>query len=153
MRAPLMRITIGDYLYRVAGLLENVNVSVEGISNWEIDSIEDDTDLRQLPRVVDINCTFKPIQDFLPRRETIDNQNVPYISEYKTQDNWLDIPIQNGTPIATVEQNKLNTSLPSTNIKAPTSINPEFKIPDTVTQNNKNTIQASANSEKSKQGS
>jgi hypothetical protein len=66
MRAPLMRITIGDYFYRLAGFLENVNVTIDDNVPWEIDSNDN---LKQLPHVVNVQCSFKPIQDFLPRRQ------------------------------------------------------------------------------------
>jgi hypothetical protein len=95
MRAPLMRITIGDYFYRLAGLLESVSITIDDNVPWEIDSNEN---LKQLPHVVNVQCSFKPIQDFLPRREkytaTLDSNgytqynyndlNVPYISENKS---------------------------------------------------------------------
>ena len=92
MRAPLMRLTIGDYFYRVAGLLESVNISIDDNVPWEINSTEpwygdNPVDLKQLPHVINVQCTFKPIQDFLPRREKfsnkigVDDMNVPYITE------------------------------------------------------------------------
>jgi hypothetical protein len=65
MRAPLIRVTIGDYLYRVPGFLESVNVTVDNNSPWETNL---DGDSAQLPQVVDISVTFKPIMDILPRR-------------------------------------------------------------------------------------
>jgi hypothetical protein len=62
MRAPIIKLTIGDYLYRVPGFLENVNVSIDQSSTWEID--EDS----QLPHYVDISTSFKPILEQLPQR-------------------------------------------------------------------------------------
>jgi hypothetical protein len=80
MRAPIIRLTIGDYLYRVAGMLENVNITVDDNAPWEIASNDD---LKQLPHVINVQCTFKPIQDFLPRRENKSNLNVPFITDSK----------------------------------------------------------------------
>ncbi|NDC22735.1 MAG: hypothetical protein EBZ49_01210 [Proteobacteria bacterium] len=94
MRAPLMRITIGDYFYRLPGLLENVNITIDDNVPWEIN---DDSYFKQLPHVISVQCSFKPIQDFLPRREKVsrlsnaytisDNEenvmNVPYITDSK----------------------------------------------------------------------
>lgn len=97
MRAPLMKLTIGDYFYRVPGLLESVNITIDDNVPWEINNTEpwngeSSVDLKQLPHVVNIQCTFKPIQDFLPRREkfsdkikSFDDMNVPYISDYESQ--------------------------------------------------------------------
>jgi hypothetical protein len=76
MRAPVIRLTIGDYLYRVAGMLESVNVTVEDNVSWEIINTDN---LKQLPHIVNVQCTFKPIQDFLPRRINEENKTVPYI--------------------------------------------------------------------------
>lgn len=62
MRAPILRVTIGDYLYRVAGFLENVNLNLAQEAAWEI---EDGT---QLPMMVEVQTSFKPIPEDLPRR-------------------------------------------------------------------------------------
>lgn len=62
MRAPIMRLTVGDYIYRMAGFLENVNLTLSGESGWEI---EDGT---QLPMMIEVQTSFKPIPDELPKR-------------------------------------------------------------------------------------
>ena len=67
MRAPLVKVTIGDYLYRVPGFLESVNVTVDNATPWEINL---DGDLAQLPKMLDVAISFKPIHDKLPRRST-----------------------------------------------------------------------------------
>jgi hypothetical protein len=69
MRAPLVRITIGDYLYRVPGFLESVNVTIDNNYPWEVNLEKSQTgDIAQLPQVMDIAISFKPIMDILPRR-------------------------------------------------------------------------------------
>jgi hypothetical protein len=68
MRAPVVRITIGDYLYRVPGFLESVNFTIDNNTPWEINL---DGDLAQLPQVVDVSISFKPIMDILPRRSSL----------------------------------------------------------------------------------
>ena len=68
MRAPIVRITIGDYLYRVAGFIENVNITIDNNIPWEINL---DGDSLQLPQVVDVAISFKPIMDQLPRRNSL----------------------------------------------------------------------------------
>jgi len=65
MRAPVVRVTIGDYLYRVPGFIENINLTVDNNNPWEINL---DGDLAQLPQVVDVAITFRPILDVLPKR-------------------------------------------------------------------------------------
>ncbi len=89
MRAPLMRITIGDYFHRVAGLIESINITIDDNVPWEINYFND-SQLRQLPQVVNVQCSFKPIQEFLPRREKMSDNNVPYITEYSpTGSNYM----------------------------------------------------------------
>jgi hypothetical protein len=68
MRAPIVRITIGDYLYRVAGFIENVNITIDNNTPWDI-NLEGDS--LQLPQVVDVAISFKPIMDQLPRRNSL----------------------------------------------------------------------------------
>lgn len=65
MRAPLVKVTIGDYLYRMPGFLESVNITVDNGYPWEINLRKD---LAQLPQVVDVNIAFKPILNELPSR-------------------------------------------------------------------------------------
>jgi hypothetical protein len=69
MRAPLVRLTIGDYMYRMPGFLENVNITVDNNYSWEINLEKSNTgEIAQLPQVVDISATFRPIFDVLPKR-------------------------------------------------------------------------------------
>jgi hypothetical protein len=69
MRAPVIRLTIGDYIYRMPGFLESVNVTVDGTNSWEI-NIEESSDVAQLPHSLDVTVSFKPIFDILPQRST-----------------------------------------------------------------------------------
>lgn len=69
MRAPVIRLTIGDYIYRMPGFLESVNVTIDGATSWEI-NIEESNDVAQLPHSLDVAVSFKPIFDTLPQRST-----------------------------------------------------------------------------------
>jgi hypothetical protein len=71
MRAPVIRLTIGDYIYRMPGFLESVNVTIDGTNSWEI-NLEEDTnnEVAQLPHSLDVTVSFKPIFDILPQRST-----------------------------------------------------------------------------------
>ena len=105
MRAPLIRLTIGDYFYRVAGLLESINITIDDNVPWEI-NVDKKENIRQLPQLLSVQCSFKPIQDFLPRRakytsdfqyvngqgelnDAVSGINVPYITEYKEQGGYI----------------------------------------------------------------
>jgi hypothetical protein len=63
MRAPIIRLTIGDYLVRMPGVLDSVNVTSEGA--WETESNDQ---VQQLPHVINVSVSFKPILTELPRR-------------------------------------------------------------------------------------
>jgi len=81
MRGNVVRLTIGDYIYRMPGFLENVNVTIDNSTTpWEIllDRF-DEGDLRQLPHFVTVACTFYPILDILPRREKQGDSDVQLI--------------------------------------------------------------------------
>jgi hypothetical protein len=84
MRGSVVKLTIGDYLYRVPGFIENVNISIDNSNTpWEIVLQQDEyPNVAQLPQLVTVSVSFKPIMNFLPRRETVDNRNVPLISRY-----------------------------------------------------------------------
>ena len=85
MRGSVVKLTIGDYLYRVPGFLENVNVSIDnGNTPWEIVLNEaEKKDVRQLPHMVTVQCTFKPIMDILPRRQ---KSTDPFVQSSPVQD-------------------------------------------------------------------
>jgi hypothetical protein len=70
MRAPIVKVTLGDYLYRVPGFLQSVNVTVDNSTSWEI-NLENDTSgnvVQELPHVLEVAISFKPIHDVLPQR-------------------------------------------------------------------------------------
>lgn len=89
MRGNVVRLTIGDYLYRVPGFLDNVNVTIDNSNTpWEIVLNEyDDSDVRQLPHMVTVQCSFKPIMDILPRKQSYFSPFVPLIAN---KDHYLD---------------------------------------------------------------
>jgi hypothetical protein len=70
MRAPIVKITLGDYLYRVPGFLQSVNVTVDNSTSWEI-NLEDRKDVvQELPHVLEVAISFKPIHNVLPERSS-----------------------------------------------------------------------------------
>jgi hypothetical protein len=69
MRAPIVKVTIGDYLYRVPGILQNVNLQIEQATSWEIRQQDENNRIAgELPQQLSVNVTFKPIMDELPRK-------------------------------------------------------------------------------------
>ena len=88
MRGNVVNLTIGDYIYRMPGFLDSVNVTIDnGNTPWEV--VLDpttETDVAQLPHMVTVQCSFKPIMDILPRRESYSNPYVPLIVNDKVGD-------------------------------------------------------------------
>ena len=77
MRTPFVRVTIGAYLDRLPGVITGVSINWNKDYVWEIalDSPEDPKEQSLisrgqfvLPHVLDVNVTFQPIHDFLPRK-------------------------------------------------------------------------------------
>ena len=66
MRAPLVKLTLGDYLYRMPGVLTSVNLTIDNNTPWEIDT--DGIHGGQLPKMIDVSIGFDPIFSELPRR-------------------------------------------------------------------------------------
>lgn len=83
MRGNVVNVTIGDYIYRMPGFLENVNVTIDNSNTpWEILLNQGggvDDDVRQLPHMITVQCSFKPIMNILPRKESYQNPFVPLI--------------------------------------------------------------------------
>lgn len=92
MRGNVVKVTIGDYIHRMPGFLENVNVTIDNSNTpWDIvlggeeEANDDLYPIRQLPHFVTVACTFYPIMDLLPRRENGLNPYVPLIVNTDTQ--------------------------------------------------------------------
>lgn len=91
MRAPLVRLTIGDYLYRVPGIIDSVNITVENNASWELNLegtkyIGLASDVAQLPKVLDVTVAFKPIMDTLQNRYGTAIVNDPKEVDRNTKD-------------------------------------------------------------------
>lgn len=82
MRGSVVKLTIGDYIYRMSGFLENVNVTIDNSNTpWEIQLLGaiNEADVAQVPHMVTVSCTFKPIMDLLPSRVTMKNPRTSLI--------------------------------------------------------------------------
>ena len=114
MRGSVIKLTIGDYLYRVPGFIENVNITVDQTTSWEI--ALNDPEMRELPQVIDVQCSFKPIHNFLPRREKYGDAYVPLIAD--TSKAYLD------KEITTQEIRSKNTVIPGESQNSPETFGP-----------------------------
>ena len=121
MRGSVVRMTIGDYIYRMPGFLESVNVTIDNSNtSWEILLNEyNDDDVRQLPHVISVSCAFKPIMDILPRRQTYASPFVPLIVN---GDNYL-----NPDPIIRPDRGTIVSVAPTDDISAPQQLTANLK--------------------------
>lgn len=89
MRGNIVLLTFGDYLYRVPGLLKNVNITIPDEASWEIAMTEPergaDTDMFELPQLLEISLAFTPIMSILPRR----GAGVPLITPARKDNKFL----------------------------------------------------------------
>ena len=98
MRAPLTKLTIGDYVVSQPGFLTSINITVPDESPWEIKAGYSGTgtenDVYQLPHVLEVSCQFTPIHNFLPRRSYFGGDGVAHITPLitpNTRDNIFQI--------------------------------------------------------------
>ena len=83
MRGTIAKVTVGDYLYEVPGIIESVSYTWNTNYNWEIafqnPEGSTDDDMQELPQIMDCSLTFKPIHSFIP--EAVGkNRLLPYIT-------------------------------------------------------------------------
>jgi hypothetical protein len=134
MRGNVVRVTIGDYIYRMPGFLENVNVTIDNSNTpWEIVLEQygkgSENDVRQLPHMVTVQCSFKPILDILPRREKYGDDFVPLIAN---RDTYLRPPRARNLNTDPVALNPINTPVtPQTLVGIPANIQPQLAAPNT----------------------
>ena len=65
MRGSLARITVGDYIYKVPGVIESVQYNWQKDYPWEIKEGTAE-DMQVLPHALDATISFKVIHDFTP---------------------------------------------------------------------------------------
>jgi len=89
MRGTLAKLTVGDYIYRLPGFIEKVDVQWGQDYPWEIamrspegDAI--DTAMQELPMVIDVSLSFKPIHNFVPTADTIVNGDTVTANKFIT---------------------------------------------------------------------
>ena len=71
MRGNLVRLTMGGYLYEQPGFFTNLTYTIPQDSTWEVaidKEGEYDNSVKELAHRIDVNLSFTPIHDFLPRK-------------------------------------------------------------------------------------
>lgn len=109
MRGSLIKLTVGDYIYRQPAWISSLDIGIPQEANWEIALQEPnngvDADMHEVPMLLDVSITVIPIHDFLPRK----GASTPFISvngrkspsdplSPPAPNNWLaDSPVTKGS--------------------------------------------------------
>jgi hypothetical protein len=137
MRGNVVKLTIGDYIYRMPGFIENINITIDNSNTpWEIVLNQylgqgvAENDVRELPHMVAIQCTFKPIMDILPRKVSKDNPWVPLIVN---KDHYLDPAATTNDLKQTLATNSLPVA-PAVGVQTPTQVDTQGQDADLLSQ-------------------
>lgn len=97
MRGTIHQLTIGEYFYRMPGIIKSMNITVDNNYPWETkmsqpelegnpgDVVGDDRGQMELPQILDVQMTFNPIYSELPKKDL----KQPIIINRKTKGNYL----------------------------------------------------------------
>lgn len=99
MKGNFVRVTIGEYFDRIPGFFNNISVTWDQNSPWEIkQDYYDENEVKQtyvhtpiVPHLLSINCSFLPIHDFAPEA------GKPFIGT--VSDNIMNKPIYTPGPL------------------------------------------------------
>lgn len=100
MRGPLLRTTIGDYIYREPGFITSLQYSIADDTPWEIGLDEPEggfaSNMYDLPHIIDVSVNYTIIHQNLPRK----NAKTPFIMNRAPNNFWIDdINIKQGNPV------------------------------------------------------
>ena len=85
MAGPLVRLTVGGYLYEQYGFIESLTLNIPENSPWEIavagapeggtefgsGGLRHDTSVKELPHVLEASISFKPIHNFVIQKQKL----------------------------------------------------------------------------------
>jgi len=100
MAGPLVRLTVGGYLYEQYGFIESLSLNIPDNSPWEIaiagapeggtdvgigGGLRHDTSVKELPHVLEVSgFSFRPIHDFVVQKQKLGFEN-GVVSSYGLQ--------------------------------------------------------------------
>tara|TARA_B100001113_G_C21120862_1_gene627323 strand:+ start:3052 stop:4662 length:1611 start_codon:yes stop_codon:yes gene_type:complete len=109
MRTPYMKLTIGDYFYRLPGVLTSIGIKWDKSYPFEIKlDNEMDKEMLILPQILDVSISYQPIHTFTPNN----SMEAPFISidgrngEGTNAPNWLKSIPPVDTNVGTVSINE-----------------------------------------------
>ena len=71
MRGTFVKLTVGSFLYELPGFIESLDIAWNTTYPWEISMTEpenpdSDNDVQELPMVLDVGLSFRPVHSFIP---------------------------------------------------------------------------------------
>jgi hypothetical protein len=86
MRGNIAYLTVGDYLSRTPGIFTDIKISGFLDTHWEI-NVDETAGVYQLPKLLKISLSFKPIHHKLPRKV---DKSSPFSSNFilPTDNDW-----------------------------------------------------------------
>ena len=100
MTGPLVRLTVGGYLYEQYGFIESLSLNIPDNSPWEIavtgapeggtdvgigGGLRHDTSVKELPHILEVSgFSFRPIHDFVVQKQKLGFEN-GVVSSYGLQ--------------------------------------------------------------------
>lgn len=110
MRAPFIKLTIGNWFYRLPGLIDSIGTSIRSDETpWEIalNQPEDgsDSDMLELPKLLKISLSFVPLHNFTPQKgKPLSLTPFLHLKSMDGKTNWL-----NGGKTAQTSTNNVST--------------------------------------------
>jgi len=82
MRGTFTKLTVGSFFYELPGFVESIDLSWNTTYPWEIAMTEpengdSDTDVQELPMVLDVSLSFRPVHNFIP-----ETGNKPFLTRH-----------------------------------------------------------------------
>lgn len=94
MRGSFMLLTIGNWIYRQPGILKSINLTIDDNTPWEIAMTEpengEDSDMNELPHVINASVNFTPIHSFIPRKGYESPVKFIHTGTGNVEGRWLD---------------------------------------------------------------
>ena len=91
LRGNITTLTIGDLFVNTPGILTSLNLTVNDDYPWEIAMNEpelgDSSDMKEVPQIIDVSATFKPIMRTAPTKGT--KSKILFANDSTQANNWL----------------------------------------------------------------
>jgi hypothetical protein len=121
MRGNFIRLTVGDYIDNVPGIINNISLKPSFDAGWDINRSElgtiitsefTNTYIGQLPRMIEVDLGFTPIHNFVPQIGENFVRNIPPVTPLNVNNiaSQTVRPLPNPTPILATSKTGLPTS-------------------------------------------